>query len=279
MAQRLAPYCWPLKPFDRAHPVRAYLNDPRISGKSRAFHFGIDISAPDGTPVYAVEGGTVHLEGGRSLSIVSATSGRAFGYWHVVPAVRHHQAVGQFELLGHTESGWAHLHFAESSRKLYRNPLRPGALTPWVDPSSPRIVDIFFSSGGKKLSPLQVKGAVDVIVEAFDLPPLAVPPPWSGLPVTPACLRWRVLRAGEVARAWHAPVDFRRRMLPAELFPTIFAPGTRQNKPNKPGLYRFFVAHTWSTRLLPNGLYRLEAEAADVSGNKARAALPFTIAN
>ena len=52
-AVRLQPYCWPVKPFHRPHPVRAYLNDPRISGSSRAFHFGIDVSAPDGTAVYA----------------------------------------------------------------------------------------------------------------------------------------------------------------------------------------------------------------------------------
>ena len=62
-------YSWPLKPFDQAHPVRGYFNDPRISGKSRAFHFGIDIAAPNGTPVYAVRAGVVHLEGQRSLSI------------------------------------------------------------------------------------------------------------------------------------------------------------------------------------------------------------------
>jgi len=39
-------YPWPLEPFDRPHPVRGYFNDPRISGSSRAFHFGIDIAAP-----------------------------------------------------------------------------------------------------------------------------------------------------------------------------------------------------------------------------------------
>src|SRR5580765_2425787 len=49
-------YNWPVKPFGRQHPVRGFLNDPRIGGHgSRAFHFGIDVAAADGTPVYAVE--------------------------------------------------------------------------------------------------------------------------------------------------------------------------------------------------------------------------------
>jgi Peptidase family M23 len=275
------PYCWPVKPLNKAHPVRGYFNDPRISGKSRAFHFGIDVSCPDGTPVYSVEAGTAHLEGGESLSVVSSGGGRTFGYWHVVPAVAHRQSVRQGQLLGRVAAGWGHVHFAESSRKKYRDPLRPGALTPWVDTGSPRIVQIgLFRSGTKKeLSPLEVKGTVDVIVEAFDKPPLPVPPPWADLPVTPAAIRWRVLRGKEVVRPWRTPVEFRKELLPRELFSVIYALGTRQNRPGKPGRYRFFLGHGWDTWLLPNGLYRLEVEASDAQGNKAKAALPFTIRN
>ena len=44
-------YGWPVKPFDVQHPVRGFFCDPRIGAKgSKAFHFGIDVSAPDGTP-------------------------------------------------------------------------------------------------------------------------------------------------------------------------------------------------------------------------------------
>ena len=68
-----------LKPFDRAHPVRAYFNDPRISGTSKAFHFGIDISAPNGTPVYAVAAGKVHLEDAEAISVQPAPSTSATG--------------------------------------------------------------------------------------------------------------------------------------------------------------------------------------------------------
>ena len=276
---RLEPYCWPLRPFRRAHPVRGYLNDPRISGNSRAFHFGIDISVADGSPVFAVEAGTVHFEGGRSLSVVSSRSGRAFGYWHVVPAVSHHQLVGRQQLLGHVEAPWGHVHFAERWRQAYRNPLRPGALVPWIDPSSPRIAGIELSRGGRELPPNRVRGPVDVIVEAFDVPPLAAPAPWHGMPVAPARLRWRVRRGGKVVRPWHTPLDLGRRMLDSALFASVYAPETRQNHPNRPGRYRFYLAHSWSTRLLPNGNYHLDVQATTISGNKATASLPFTLAN
>jgi hypothetical protein len=273
------PYGWPLRPFDRAHPVRAYFNDPRISGRSRAFHFGIDIAARDGRPVYAVEAGLVHLEGGRSLS-VACPDGREFGYWHVIPAVGHRTTVRRHQLLGHVEAPWAHLHFAESRGRTYLDPLRPGALSPWSDATSPRIAHVGFFRGAREVPPAGVHGVVDVICEAYDLPPLPVPPPWNGLPVTPARLRWRVLHAGgRIARAWHTPVDLSRRLLPRELFDVVYAPGTRQNHAGKPGRYRFVLAHGWTTSLLPDGPYRLEAEAVDERGNRARVRLPFAIAN
>src|SRR3984893_7223481 len=130
------PYGWPLKPFDQMHPVRAFLNDPRIADGSQAFHFGIDISAPDGTPVFAVEGGTVYLEGAQNVAVVTTDRSREFGYWHLVPAVTHHQVVRQGDLLGHIAKSWGHVHFAERSGD-YLNPIRPGALTPFSDPPPP----------------------------------------------------------------------------------------------------------------------------------------------
>jgi hypothetical protein len=276
----VARYSWPLKPFDRAHPVRAYFNDPRIAGSSRTFHFGIDISAKDGAPVHAVDAGTVHIEGGRSLSVVGPR-GRTFGYWHVIPAVQHRQEVSQHQVLGHVEAPWGHVHFAESLKGDYRNPLRPGAIHPWVDATSPRISGIHFYQGQttRELSPLHVAGDIDVVVEAWDKPPLPVPPPWSDLPVTPALVRWRVMQGRKVIRPWHAPVDFTLGLLPPSLFSVVYAPGTKQNHPGKAGVYRFYVAHTWDTRRLRDGLYKLEVSVADISGNKATAALPFTVAN
>ena len=176
--------------------MRGYLNDPRISGQSKAFHFGIDIAAPNGTAVYAVEAGTVHLEDPRAISVAAGDD--EFGYWHVVPAVRHHQEVARHELLGHIDAPWLHVHFAERRAGTYQNPLRAGALTPWEDSTRPKVTRVTFSRNGAELSPDAIHGGVDVIAESHDAPPVPVPAPWNDLPVTPARLRWRVLRNAEV---------------------------------------------------------------------------------
>src|SRR6266853_6164980 len=93
-------YGWPVKPFDRQHPVRAFLNDPRI-GKNGglAFHFGIDVAAPDGTPVYAVEGGKVFFDSAEAIAVKVGPQ-HEFGYWHIDPAVKPHQIVRRHQLLG-----------------------------------------------------------------------------------------------------------------------------------------------------------------------------------
>lgn len=270
-------YSWPLRPFDRAHPVRAYFNDPRISGASKAFHFGIDISAPNGTPVYAVAAGTVHLEDARAVAV--AGSGVDFGYWHVIPAVEHLERIARHQLLGHVEAPWLHVHFAERRGGLYRNPLRRGALTPWHDTTKPRVTAIRFLRNGRELDPGALAGAVDVVAEAHDDPPVPVPAPWNGLPVTPARLRWRVRRGSRVVRRWHTPVDFTKTLIPRDRFDAVYARGTRQNHAGEPGIYRFYLAHTWSTELLADGLYELEAEASDLAGNASSLHVPFALAN
>ena len=113
---------------------------------SKAFHFGIDVSAPDGTPVYAVAGGTVHAEGAQNVGVVTG-DGDSHGYWHIVPRVRHGQKVRKHALLGHIAKGWGHVHFADRVAGRYRNPLRAGALTPFHDYGAP-VVDRIVTERG-----------------------------------------------------------------------------------------------------------------------------------
>jgi hypothetical protein len=258
-------YGWPVKPFDRQHPVRAFLNDPRIgAGGGRAFHFGIDVAAPDGTPVYAVEAGTVFLSPG-SLAVKVAPD-HTFGYWHVDAAVANHAFVQQHQLLGHIAPGWGHVHFAERVGKTYLNPLRPGGLGPYTDPLAPTIAEI-------SLVHLP-SGSVEILANAYDTTWPSVPGPWSHEPVAPALLRWRVVQHGR-AGSWQTAVDFSSRMLDARLFDSIYAPPTAQNHKGKAGIYCFYLSHDWKPA---DGTYRIEVAASDTRDNRAVARLDVTVA-
>jgi hypothetical protein len=268
-------YSWPVKPFRRQHPVRAYLNDPRNGdGHGKSFHFGIDISAADGTPVYAVAAGYAFITRGHSaVAVVGGT--RTFGYWHVVPAVRHHQRVRVHQLLGYVAHHAGHVHFAEKDRRTgaYLNPLRPGGIGPYVDRTPPTIVSVEFLHHGHEVPADALTGRVDIVAEAFDTTPLRVTQPaaWSDMPVTPARIRWSIVAGSRRVTAVRTAADFRHSMLPPRLYDRIYAPGTHQNFPRDPGHYRFFLARSFDVSRLPAGSCRVRIEAVDTRGNLALA--------
>jgi Peptidase family M23 len=273
-------YGWPLAPFDRQHPVRGFFGDPRIGEHgSTAFHFGIDVSGPDGTPVYAVDAGTVHVGGAQQVAVVEGSGPAVHGYWHVVPAVHHGQSVARHALVGHIAAGWGHVHFAERRGGRYWNPLRAGALTPFADFGAPSVDRIVVERAGKPLAPTTLTGIVELIAETHDVPPISAPPPWSGLPVAPALVRWRLVRDAHEVVPWRAVADFRTTLPPSAHFAAVYARGTRQNHPSAAGLYRFLLAAAFDTRHHADGEYRLDVEAADVRGNASRGHLVLTFTN
>lgn len=275
-------YPWPVLPFDRQHPVRGFFADPRIGADGGAsFHTGIDISALDGTAVYAVAPGRVSIGGPQIVVVVTPT--RNFGYWHIVPAVANRTRVPLHGLLGHIAAGWGHVHLAERTatpdpQGSYWNPLRPSAITPFADYGAPTVSQIV--SPGSVLF-----GLVELVAEAFDQPPIAPPPPWHTTPVTPALVRWRLIRGTRAIIPWRVAADFRISFQPHVIndsdtrFNSIYAPGTRQNHPNEPGLFRYWLARRFDTRRYPDGNYQIEVEATDVRGNGGRRQLPVTIDN
>jgi murein DD-endopeptidase MepM/ murein hydrolase activator NlpD len=259
-----AAYGWPVKPFDQQHPVRANLNDPRIGHEGgTSFHFGIDISVPDGTPVYAVMGGKAYVHPGN----VSVADGgtHSFGYWHVRAAVKNHELVRAHQLLGWVIPGWEHVHFAERANGIYLNPLRPGGLGPYVDVSAPEIGEIAITQ--------RHGGGIALLANAFDMPSPRVPGAWTNEPVSPALVEWRISRNGH-AGDWKAAADFRTRMLDRKLFDSVYAPPTRQNHKGAAGYYCFYLSQKWTPS---DGAYRIEVAASDTRQNRAVARFDFSV--
>lgn len=298
------PYGWPVKPFDQAHPIRGAFGDPRTVFRGRnsqrtvvsaagvfSFHQGVDISAPDGSPVYAVADGNVTRARGGRVS-VSCGNGRSFQYWHIEPAVRPGQrAVAGKTVVGHIQRKREHVHLThvESGRAV--NPLGPGRLTPYRDATTPRTMEITLRRGdhGSEISASQVSGRTVLYARAADTPALPVPGRWHGFPVTPAIVTWRVETAsGRVVVANHTARDVRRIVPRNDEFWTTFARGTHQNWPvfadgKAQGMTGRFVfrltPRAFDTTRLADGDYVLVVSVADTAGNHSTRSLDFTIDN
>jgi hypothetical protein len=260
-------YRWPVKPFDRQHPVRGFFGDPRIAndGESRQFHFGIDISAPNGTPVYATLTGHafIHPLHDTTIAVVGG-DGTEFSYWHVVPTVHTGDwAVAYRTVIGHIEAPYGHVHFSERRASRYLNPLRPGALGPFVDETTPTARSVTAQDGV-------------LVAETYDETPLAVPRPWQDLPVMPALVRFRLQDGrGRAAIPWTTPVDFRLTIPPASEFDERWAPGTTQNHVRAPGRYRVVLSRSLGS--LHSGKYVLELTVSDTRNNTSHLRFPLLV--
>lgn len=269
-------YDWPIKPFDRPHPVRAYFDDPRIvPGLSYSFHFGVDIGIPKfRTAVYAIRAGRVHM---RNKWAVSITSGhRRFEYWHIVPAVHEGQWVPRHAFLGRTKGIFNHVHLSEFVGWRVVNPLRPGGIGPYRDDTAPTTDGLSFRKANSSILRGAVHGSVQIVADSYDTVPEVKSKPW---PVTPAVLRWRIVRQDQVLVRWQIAYDFRSKLYAKGRYHSIFATGTRMNHPSGAGHYCFYLAQAWSSADLPDGSYVLEVAAADLQGNASTSSFDFEVAN
>lgn len=302
---RTSSYGWPVKPFDKPHPVRGGFGDPRtifagppsertlLSGPGTfQFHFGIDVSAPDGTPVYPVVSGRV-VSASEDWLAVGCDGGRTFEYWHITPKV----SVGaQVEagrtVLGRILKGAGHVHLTERDGGVAVNPLAPGRLGPYSDHTTPRVDGISFrrtvTSGD--LMPDLLRGRVEIVASADDLPALHVPGAWHDLPVTPALVTWRIERATthKVVVRERVAYDVRGAMPPNDRFWNVYARGTHQNmcvfgkhfSYLQPGRYLFRLATGgFDTKTLPDDVYELIVTATDIRGNSSSLAVRFSVHN
>lgn len=285
-------YDWPVKPFDRQHPIRGTFDDPRTrTGRvdsdptnPQSFHDGVDIQAPDGTPVYAIAAGQAFLVNPFAVAVVSPSwsdpAPLAFGYWHIDPAVTDHEAVATHQLLGFIRPGAGHVHLSEQRFGRYVNPLRLGGLAPYRDRTRPVINSIALRpcSPFGEVVPTDVSGCVDLVANVSDPPALRPAGPWSGSVQPPFRITWgglfshgwQPLRATETIdfdRFWQGPLG------------DVYAPGTRQNLANRPGAYYFWLARSLDTTLLSDGPHTVWVTASDIRGNEVTSWFSFTVAN
>lgn len=273
-------YSWPIRPFYKQHPIRGYFNDPRLSGPETGFHFGVDIAAQDHTPVYAIVAGRARVRG-MTISVTPLRPGAPrLSYWHVMPVVAGGQIVRRHQLIGHVAPGAWHVHLAEYKDGTYINPLRLGGLAPYIDDTVPQMPRLTFYSFDQPIPPETVSGTIDVTLDAYDPSPLPAPPDeWAQARLAPAFIRWRIVQGQNTIRQWETAVDFRTYLMPFSLFDFVYAPGTYQNRPYRPGRYEYYLAHDFDTRFLLNGSYVLQIEALDEQENVGQASFAFTVAN
>ena len=297
-------YGWPVKPFDRAHPIRGSFGDPRTifhgpptrqtlhSGSgSFSFHQGVDVSAPNGEPVYAVADGTVTTVT-REWVGVDCGNGRSFEYWHITARVRVGQRVSAGRsLLGHVQRPSGHVHLTQLEDGRSVNPVGRNRLTPYEDTTEPQIVGIALrrADDAPDEMPQFVRGDVELLVEAVDEPALPVRGLWNGLPVTPARITWRIEKwTGRVVVREQIARDVREKLPSAERFWTTFARGTCQNfsvfgshySYLQNGRYVFrLTARPFDTSTLRDGVYALVVTATDTAGNRDSQRLRFTVHN
>lgn len=270
-----ASYGWPVRPFHEPHAIRGSFGDPRIgldpSGLrvTHSFHFGVDVVAADGTPVYATTTGTVIESAHPDVVSVQDGRGTTFSYWHVVPAVRSGAGVVAYEtIVGHVEKPWGHVHFAELRDGRYLNPLRPGAMGPYVDRTAPEVTSVTLERGAHPVRLDDAHGSLDVIAQVDDPPAQPIAEPWSGLAVMPAQVRWRLVGPHGAGTNWATAVDFATTIPDGPDYGRIYAQWTRQNHPDHQGRYRVYLSHALSTAALPAGRYRVEVSASDLCGNR-----------
>jgi hypothetical protein len=282
-------YPWPFKPFNKQHPIRGFFGDPRtvyengilagaFDGPSFiSFHQGIDISAPNGTPIYAVETGKVHYLGAATLNLVTGHD-VTFQYFHIIPvAGEGQQVIAKKTVLGYVQPPFGHVHLTEIDGIHAVNPLQRGHLTPYRDHTTPRVRDVIVrNQSGDVQTPVGLCGRVELDVDAYDPQPVPVPGTYRSLPVAPALVQWSMAKiGGKVVVPAKTVADFRSTLPGNGQFFGTYGKGTYENSPRfgreqysgMPGRYLFLLSGNFDTTNVPNGNYLITVRVADVRGN------------
>jgi hypothetical protein len=137
------------------------------------------------------------------------------------------------------------------------------------------VQNVSFVRNRRALDSSKVSGTCSIVLATFDIAPSVRPTPW---PVSPALIRWRVLHGARAVTRWRTAIDSRGAIRGGR-FGAVYAPGTKQNHPGRPGQYRYYLAHGWSSSALRDGSYAVEIRASDTRRNMVVARMRFTVDN
>ena len=200
-----------MKPFDRPHPVRAYLDDPRVYGRLHVAHVPLRHRhlGPSGTPVFAIERGT---------AAVSALDGEVSG-----PAPARSSTGTSFRPSGRASRSGGTLCSAEPVRsstivhlseqcRLLRQPAPRGRAWTVRRLDRPTATQRLVRHAGHRTDPRAVRGSVDLVADARTSPGRHA----HALAGHAGASALAVLKGGAVGRiGWHAAHDFQRAVLRA----------------------------------------------------------------
>ncbi len=299
---------WPVRPFHRAHPLRAVFGEPRavlgldlpLRGEQRALalermdqvapltalsdrarrvlHTGVDVIAPDGTPVYAVRPGVARRGGRRWETWVQVG---AFRYVHLADPVATGARVVAFRtVIGRVYPGQEHIdltHFDADGEPV--NPLLHEGLTPYRDTAPPLIGDLAaYTPGGRALRLGALRGPVVLAVRAADVQSD------GGARVGLYRLRYAILPGQGRGRAVAGPYDVVR-------FDALPDQATADRLYTLASTRHYFHPHfwyrltlrsptgdgLWHTGRVAPGIYRVAVQAWDARGNTATRTFHVTV--
>jgi hypothetical protein len=292
---------WPTKPFYGTHRIQGTLDEPRVligftpaaaplleQGLAalnqaipifpRVAHIGVDISDPDGTPVYAVRSGVAvtHLAGSGTYVDVGA-----FAYWHLkdpVPTGTH--VIALHTIIGRVYPGLHHLNFSRYYKGHAINQLRFGGFYSADDTARPVLgaLRVFTATGRPLAASALPEAPIALFVRAYDI--------WSqgGTQVGVYKLSWS-LSTQSGTTIWPTTTTLQADFLISnQMMGWIVSPDSeRVDLLETDFSYRLF--HPEATPLTPlmnfstvtTGAYVIHISAQDAAGNTTNRSYPITV--
>lgn len=292
---------WPTKPFYGTHRIQGTLDEPRVltgftpaatplleqglAGLNQAIpifprvaHIGVDISAPDGTPVYAVRSGiaVTHLAGSGTYVDVGA-----FAYWHLEdPVPTGTRVVALHTIIGRAYPGLHHINFSRYYKGVAVNQLRFGGFYSTSDTTRPVLGALrAFTAAGRTLAANAIPEApVALFVRASDL--------WSqgGAEIGLYKLSWS-LSTTSGKTIWPTTTTLQADVLVSDqVMGWIVSPDSeRLDRLETDFSYRLFHPEATPRSPLMNfttlaaGPYVIHATAQDAAGHTTNRAYPITV--